>query len=107
MRGLILALLIVAVCLAGDLPTLTDTRKLEVKDLQIAVLNAKNTELAVRQQCATGVKELGEKVVAAQAMLNIKVDSLRPEECPECQLNAKLVWERPKVANGGKDQAVQ
>lgn len=97
MRLVIAFVLLATLCLAGDLPTLTDAQRLQVQDARIVVLTAENIELKIAKQCAAGVKELEEKTKAAQALLNNLIASLRPKECIDCQLNTKLVWERPEV----------
>ena len=105
MRGLILALLIVAVCSAGDLPTLTESQQLQVREAQLVAVQAENKWLQSRDACSLTPAWAG-KAKEAQAALFALVASLRPAECEDCQLSEALVWERPEAieANGASTQ---
>ncbi len=103
MRGLILALLIAAVSLAGDLPTLTTEEMLQVRMAQLVAVQAENKWLQSRDACSLTPAWAG-KAKEAQAALFALVASLRPAECEGCTLSEALAWERSEVveANGAK-----
>ena len=95
MRAIILALLMGTVCLAADLPELTDTQKLAVRDAQVIVEKAVNAELRLPAQFEAIEAEFAAKTQAAQMVLNALVKSLQPADCKDCVLEESLTWKRP------------
>lgn len=103
MRVAVLALLTIAVCLADDLPTLTDSQRIEVREAQLRATRAEN----VRLQLAALIPELQDadrEVTKAQMALRKLVGSLLPADCADCLLEEDLTWKRPAPPEPTKEE---
>ena len=93
LKMLLIFALLAGLMLAQDkLPALSDTDKLAMKDLQLAIVAADRDLLQLQIQYDQTKAKRDKSVVGLKAL----IEKLKPKDCPKCSLTEKLAWEAPQ-----------